>query len=76
MKWGKAAGGAEVVAANALPLKASAAEEKTSAEEIKSVWSSCTVNCGSRCALRHQVKDDVILYTETDNTGYDVYGDH
>lgn len=76
MKWSTATGSAAVVAANTLPLRASAAESKPAEEEIKSVWSSCTVNCGSRCALRHQVKDDVILYTETDNTGNDVYGDH
>lgn len=26
--------------------------------EEKAVWSSCTVNCGSRCLLRLHVKDD------------------
>ncbi|MGI2030266.1 DMSO/selenate family reductase complex A subunit [Endozoicomonas acroporae] len=76
MKWGTAAGGAAVVAAHTLPVKASATEAKPAVEEIKSVWSACTVNCGSRCALRHQVKDGVIIHTETDNTGDDTYGNH
>lgn len=41
------------------------------------VWSACTVNCGSRCALRMHVKDDKILYVETDNTGSETYNvDH
>ena len=28
--------------------------------EEKAVWSSCTVNCGSRCLLRLHVKDDTV----------------
>lgn len=28
----------------------------------KAVWSSCTVNCGSRCLLRLHVKDDTVYY--------------
>lgn len=42
----------------------------------KIVWSACTVNCGSRCALRMHVVDNKITYVETDNTGKDVFGDH
>ena len=30
------------------------------------VWQTCSVNCGSRCALRLQVRDGEILWTETD----------
>jgi len=37
-------------------------------------WTSCNVNCGSRCALRAHVKDGVITRIETDNTGDDAYG--
>ncbi len=44
--------------------------------EGKVTWSACTVNCGSRCALRMHVTDGVIKWVETDNTGPDVYGDH
>mgnify|MGYP000845506525 CR=1 FL=1 len=39
----------------------------------KTVWSACTVNCGSRCPLRMHVADGVIRYVETDNTGDDAY---
>lgn len=37
------------------------------------VWSSCTVNCGSRCPLRMHVVDGEIKYVETDNTGDDIF---
>lgn len=41
------------------------------------IWSACTVNCGSRCALRMHVTDNKILYVETDNTGSETYNvDH
>ncbi len=84
MKWGATAGSAAVVAGGGLPLKSIAGQRaidplidaSAASEPEKVVWSSCTVNCGSRCALRHHVKDDVIVYTETDNTGFDEYGDH
>ena len=42
----------------------------------KVVWGACSVNCGSRCALRLHVRDDEVRWVETDNTGLDVYGDH
>lgn len=42
----------------------------------KTVWSMCSVNCGSRCALRMHVKDNNVFWVETDNTGSDTYGDH
>ncbi|MCK3655054.1 dimethyl sulfoxide reductase subunit A [Pasteurellaceae bacterium Macca] len=49
--------------------------ENTSAEKV--VWSACTVNCGSRCPLRMHVKDNKIIYVETDNTGTETYNlDH
>lgn len=44
--------------------------------EEKTVWSSCTVNCGSRCLLRLHVKDDTVYWVESDTTGDDVYGNH
>lgn len=40
------------------------------------VWSMCSVNCGSRCALRLHVRDDEVYWVETDNTGADDYGNH
>jgi Tat-targeted selenate reductase subunit YnfE len=42
----------------------------------KVVWGACSVNCGSRCALRFHVSDDSVTWVETDNTGEDVYGNH
>ncbi|EFY1688786.1 dimethylsulfoxide reductase, partial [Shigella flexneri] len=40
------------------------------------IWGSCSVNCGSRCALRLHVKDNEVTWVETDNTGSDEYGNH
>ncbi|WP_312153669.1 selenate/tellurate reductase subunit YnfE [Lelliottia nimipressuralis] len=42
----------------------------------KVVWGACSVNCGSRCALRLHVRDDEVYWVETDNTGEDMYGNH
>lgn len=42
----------------------------------KAVWSSCTVNCGSRCLLCLHVKDDTVYWVESDTTGNDEYGNH
>lgn len=42
----------------------------------KVVWGACSVNCGSRCALRLHVRDNEVYWVETDNTGQDIYGDH
>jgi anaerobic dimethyl sulfoxide reductase subunit A len=38
------------------------------------VWSSCNVNCGSRCPLRLRVKDGTIVRVEPDDTGDDELG--
>lgn len=45
-------------------------------QQDKVVWGACSVNCGSRCALRLHVRDDEVYWVETDNTGDDVYGNH
>ena len=42
----------------------------------KIVWSSCNVNCGSRCPLRVHVKDGKVVRVESDNTGEDTFGTH
>ncbi|XQS17064.1 DmsA/YnfE/YnfF family dimethyl sulfoxide reductase [Citrobacter telavivensis] len=42
----------------------------------KIVWGACSVNCGSRCALRLHVRNDSVYWVETDNTGIDNYGEH
>ena len=40
----------------------------------KTVWSACTVNCGSRCPVRLQVKDGRVVRVLPDNTGNDELG--
>ncbi|MFP1454492.1 hypothetical protein ACLB1O_09125 [Escherichia coli] len=40
----------------------------------RAVWGACSVNYGSRCALRLHVKDNEVTWVETDNTGSDEYG--
>ncbi len=49
-------------------------QPKSSEESV--VWGACSVNCGSRCALRLHVRDNEVYWVETDNTGHDEYGDH
>ena len=58
-----------------LPFSQMVRAAETPVEE-KAVWSSCTVNCGSRCLLRLHVKDDTVYWVESDTTGDDVYGNH
>ena len=53
-----------------------AAVQQAGRTDDKVVWGACSVNCGSRCALRLHVKDDEVYWVETDNTGQDIYGEH
>ena len=55
---------------------AAAAVQQATGDNTRIVWGACSVNCGSRCALRLHVRDDEVVYVETDNTGDDRYGDH
>ena len=55
---------------------AAAIQQATQPAEDKVVWGACSVNCGSRCALRLHVRDDEVWRVETDNTGEDIYGNH
>ena len=75
IKWGAATGSAAVLAGNALPLKAIAADA-TPAPQEKVTWTACMVNCGSRCPLQVHTKDGVITHVESDNRGADIYGQH
>ncbi|CAM8023623.1 Anaerobic selenocysteine-containing dehydrogenase [Klebsiella pneumoniae] len=56
--------------------RAAAAVQLATGDTTRIVWGACSVNCGSRCALRLHVRDDEVVYVETDNTGDDRYGDH
>ena len=51
VKWGATVSGAAALSVNSLPLKATTPPvvDAPSAEP-RTVWSACTVNCGSRCA--------------------------
>ncbi|EKK6379653.1 molybdopterin-dependent oxidoreductase [Escherichia coli] len=55
-------------------LRSAAAAVQQAREKV--VWGACSVNCGSRCALRLHVKDNEVTWVETDNTGSDEYGNH
>mgnify|MGYP001024379414 FL=1 len=55
-------------------LRSAAAAVQQASEKV--IWGACSVNCGSRCALRLHVKDNEVTWVETDNTGSDEYGNH
>ncbi|MDK9606816.1 selenate/tellurate reductase subunit YnfE [Lelliottia wanjuensis] len=59
-----------------LKSAAAALQQAVQPAADKVVWGACSVNCGSRCALRLHVKDDEVYWVETDNTGEDIYGNH
>jgi anaerobic selenocysteine-containing dehydrogenase len=48
------------------PLRRRSAGDQS---EERIVWGACSVNCGSRCALRLHVRDNEVTWVETDNTG-------
>ena len=79
--WSAAAGGtaAAAGAAGRLGLLPLAAENGTAAAAAdggeRVVWSSCNVNCGSRCPLRLTVRDGQVVRVDPDSTGSDVLGD-
>lgn len=55
-------------------MRNAAAAVQQASEKV--VWGACSVNCGSRCPLRLHVKDNEVIWVETDNTGKDEYGNH
>ncbi|WP_182171466.1 DMSO/selenate family reductase complex A subunit [Flaviflexus equikiangi] len=78
MKWSGVAGGSAALVATAahlgMPGTAPAAAADGMEGVDKTVWSACTVNCGSRCPLRLQVKDGTVVRVLADNTGTDELG--
>ena len=61
LTWSAAVGGTGALVATAVTLgmptsRAKAAEGDGMADADATVWSACTVNCGSRCPVRLQVK--------------------
>lgn len=79
MKWGAAVGGtAAAVGAAAhyglLPLTPAAAAPRSTTAGPATVWSSCNVNCGSRCPLILTVSDGRITRVSPEPTGDDEIG--
>lgn len=80
LTWsGVAAGAAGLVATTDLGMPgtgapATAAEVEGMKDADAVVWSACTVNCGSRCPLRLQVKEGTVVRVLPDNTGDDELG--
>ncbi len=76
LAWSAAVGGTGALVATAANLgmpttRARAAEGDGLADADATVQSVCVVNCGSRCPLRLQVKDGVVVRVLPDNTGDD-----
>ena len=66
------AGAASVLALTGIPLSATAkAVEKALDDYEVMTWTSCVVNCGSRCPLRVFSKHGQVIRIEAENTGAD-----
>ena len=79
LQWSAAVGGAVGLASCAVPgvgpenaLEISDQTEDRTDDKV--VCNACLVNCGSRCPLRFQVRDDQIVRVLPDNTGDDEIG--
>lgn len=78
LKWSAVTGGAAALVSTAshlgMPGSAPASAADGLADADRTVWSACTVNCGSRCPLRLQVKDGTVVRVLPDDTGDDQLG--
>lgn len=75
MKWSAALGGSAALVSGAANMPGiQSAEQAFAADDTEVVWSSCNVNCGSRCPLMLHVRDGVVVRVEADNTGSDEFG--
>lgn len=74
LKWSGAVAGTGALVAAGGRLAPAPARAEGLADADRTVWSSCNVNCGSRCPLRLQVKDGVVVRVLPDNTGDDEVG--
>ncbi|MGI5951804.1 MAG: DMSO/selenate family reductase complex A subunit [Brooklawnia sp.] len=75
MKWSGAVAGAGALMTTGTtmfsPVASQAAPGDGMPDADNTVWSACLVNCGSRCAVRLQVKDGTLARVLPDNTGTD-----
>ncbi|WKD58814.1 DMSO/selenate family reductase complex A subunit [Corynebacterium caspium] len=78
LQWSAVAGATTALvgtgASQFLGMPATAASAQKDSAESKIVWSACTVNCGSRCPLRLEVRDGEIVRVHPDNTGDNTLG--
>lgn len=80
LKWGAVAGGGAALVSTGSYLGVMPGVGEANAVQMspsdpdKTVWSSCNVNCGSRCPLRMVVKDGQITRVLPDDTGDDSIG--
>lgn len=72
LKWSAAVGGTAALVSAPTFNQATHAEEQATTDQY--IWSACTVNCGSRCPLRLQVRDGTIIRVLPDDTGTDDLG--
>lgn len=76
LKWAAAIGCVSALPGAGLLAGGKRAAASSAKPGEKVVWTSCNVNCGSRCVLRAHVSDGIITRIETDDLGDDQYGDH
>ncbi|MFV0423149.1 DMSO/selenate family reductase complex A subunit [Oleidesulfovibrio sp.] len=76
LKWTAIAGGTLAAHASGLLAFVGQAQAQKALGFDRSVWTCCTVNCGSRCLIKGHVKDGALVRISTDDTGDDTYGTH
>ncbi|SPT75620.1 Dimethyl sulfoxide reductase DmsA precursor [Arcanobacterium haemolyticum] len=75
LKWsGVAAGSATLVGAGGSALMGASAQGAQK-NESQVIWSACTVNCGSRCPVKLEVKDGTVVRVLPDDSGTNELGD-
>ncbi|MBU4215374.1 MAG: molybdopterin-dependent oxidoreductase, partial [Actinobacteria bacterium] len=80
LQWSSIAGGSAAALGAAghcglLDVQPAAAAQLTeTGSGLKTVWSACTVNCGSRCPLNLVVSDGQIIRVDPEPTGDDQLG--
>ncbi len=74
LKWGGAVAGGAALVGTAAGAVDSPAQADGMQGVDKTVWSACLVNCGSRCPLRLQVKDGIVVRVLPDNSGTNELG--
>lgn len=70
LRWSAAVGGSSALVGGGLLTTAQVAKSHAEPDATgEVVWSSCTVNCGSRCPLRLVVEDGVVVRVLDDDSG-------